>query len=434
MGVFADLGHLIFADKADRVCEDIPESACAEQPRNAGLHIASLAATKTGDALIDPKLVLPWLLNTVGAPAAAIGLLVPLRESLALLPQIFESHWVRQLTRRKWVWVFGSAVQAVAVGTIAAVLLLFEGGWAGWLTVLSLAVFALGRSLASVTYKDVLGRTISKGHRGAVTGLAGSIAAALALAFGASIALGILPLERFWLVGALIVAAVLWALASVLFTMLHEPAGTSEDRGEDLRAIIRSARWLWSDRQFRLFCTTRALLAVTALAPPYLLLSAGQEGGRALGQLGSFVLASAFAAILGSYVWGRLSDQSSRQVLLWSAFFATIILAVSAAFSAFRPLGGAWPFLAPFALFFLQLAYQGVRQGRVIHLTDMAAPEDRAVYTAFSNTFIGLVLLVMGAFGMVADLVGTTAVLAIFAVFALAALPVGWSLEEVQRK
>jgi hypothetical protein len=52
------------------------------------IHLASLSMTKIGDGLVDPKLVLSWALNAAGAPQAAIGLLVPLRESLAMLPQI----------------------------------------------------------------------------------------------------------------------------------------------------------------------------------------------------------------------------------------------------------------------------------------------------------------------------------------------------------
>ncbi|WP_205320075.1 MFS transporter [Notoacmeibacter marinus] len=434
MNVFAGLGSLVVEDEANRVCRDIPEGACAPQPRNAGLHIASLTATKAGDALIDPKLVLPWLLNAVGAPAAAIGLLVPLRESLALLPQLFTSHRVRRLAQRKWVWAFGSAIEAVAVAAMAATLFAFEGALAGWLTVAWLAVFALGRSLASVSYKDVLGKTISKGRRGSVTGLAGSAAAAFALAFGVSLTFGILPLEKPVLLGALVVAALLWAVAAFLFTLLHEEAGANEGAVDGLAAIANSARALWADRQFRLFCAMRGLLTVTALAPPYLLLSAGEGGSRALGQLGSFLLASAFAAIAGSYVWGRLSDRSSRWVLLLSAASAATVLGVAAAFSAFQPLNDLWPLMAPFAFFLLQIAYQGVRQGRNTHLTDMAPAEDRAVYTAFSNTFIGIVLLAMGGFGLVADWLGTPAVLALFALLALAALPVGWQLDEVQRQ
>ena len=64
-----------------RVCRDIPESACNHQPKNFLIHVLSLGATKTGDGLVDPKLVLSWLLGALGAPTAAIGMLVPVREA-----------------------------------------------------------------------------------------------------------------------------------------------------------------------------------------------------------------------------------------------------------------------------------------------------------------------------------------------------------------
>ncbi|MEC8574214.1 MAG: MFS transporter, partial [Pseudomonadota bacterium] len=51
-------------------------------------HVAALAATKLADGLIDPKLVLAWLLNAIGAPGFLIGILVPVREAGSLLPQL----------------------------------------------------------------------------------------------------------------------------------------------------------------------------------------------------------------------------------------------------------------------------------------------------------------------------------------------------------
>ena len=65
---------------------DIPDAACAEEPRNRLVHLVSLSATKLADGLIDPKLVLSWLITALGAPAALAGLLVPVREAGALLP------------------------------------------------------------------------------------------------------------------------------------------------------------------------------------------------------------------------------------------------------------------------------------------------------------------------------------------------------------
>ena len=51
-------------------------------------HIAALSATKLADGLINPKLVLAWMMTALGAPGWALALLVPVREAGALAPQL----------------------------------------------------------------------------------------------------------------------------------------------------------------------------------------------------------------------------------------------------------------------------------------------------------------------------------------------------------
>ena len=52
----------LYDDDEARVCKDVPDSACQHQPRNWVFSTLSLSLTKTGDALVDPKLTLTWLL------------------------------------------------------------------------------------------------------------------------------------------------------------------------------------------------------------------------------------------------------------------------------------------------------------------------------------------------------------------------------------
>ncbi|WP_405107995.1 hypothetical protein L0Z65_12330 [Phaeobacter sp. BS52] len=59
-------------------------------------HVTALTATKLADGLIDPKLVLAWLLNAIGAPGYLIGVLVPVRESGSLLPQLALAQRIEQ--------------------------------------------------------------------------------------------------------------------------------------------------------------------------------------------------------------------------------------------------------------------------------------------------------------------------------------------------
>jgi len=89
------------------------------EARNARRHVTALSLSKLSDGLVDPKLVLSWLLGSIGVPAAFIGMLVPIREAGALLPQVVLGGWLSRLRHRRWVWVTGSAVQGVAAIAIA---------------------------------------------------------------------------------------------------------------------------------------------------------------------------------------------------------------------------------------------------------------------------------------------------------------------------
>ncbi|MCL4802618.1 MAG: hypothetical protein KJ025_23735, partial [Burkholderiales bacterium] len=178
------------ADEDARACREIPDDACREEPRSAALHLVSSLATKTADELASARLVLAWLLASLGAPALAIGLLVPVREAGALVPQLAIAGYLRRAPVRKWAWVAGSVLQGLAVLGMAAVAATASGAAAGWSIVGLLAVFSLARGLCSVAHKDVLGKTIDRARRGRVMGYAGALAGLATIAVGALLAAG----------------------------------------------------------------------------------------------------------------------------------------------------------------------------------------------------------------------------------------------------
>jgi len=179
------------------------------------------------------------------------------------------------------------------------------------------------------------------------------------------------------------------------------------------------------------FIVVRGLLTATALAPPFLLALGGRDGGGA-GELGLFVLASSAAAVLSTYAWGRLSDVSSRRVLLYSGLVAALPLTAAAAIGLLLPGALSLPGLLPALLLVLMVAYQGVRLGRSTHVVDMADAEQRAAYTALSNTIVGVLLLAASVFGVVASAAGEAVVLGVFALMCLLAAALAAGLEEVQ--
>ncbi len=385
-------------------------------------HVVSLSGSKIADGLVDPKLVLSWLLTHLGAGAFWTGLLVPIRESGALLPQLLITPVITDAPIRKWFWAGGAIVQGMMAGCIALAGLTLEGPVAGAVIVGLLAVLALARSVCSASYKDILGKTVGKARRGTATGFAGSAAAIGVMLFAGILLLGIG--DRYAVViGAISLAACLWTGAAAVFaTMKEVPSEESSGTGGAAQFGLLRAR-----PQLTRFIIVRGLLVGTALAPPYLVML---QPDSAFGQLGALVLASAVAALLSSYVWGRLSDRSSRRVLQLSGLAggAALALVVVLDLVGVTTITG----VIPVMLFGLMIAYQGVRQGRSTHLVDMAGPEDRASYTALSNTIVGIVLIVAGAgFAALASL-SVPLVIGLFAAMCFGAAAMATGLEEVQ--
>jgi len=312
----------IVIDDEGRVCADIPESACQQEPGNFFKHVGALALTKSADGLVDPKLVLSWLMTALGAPVALIGLLVPVREAGALLPQLVTAGYLRTLPRRKWAWAAGSAMQGLAAAAIGIIAISLTGAAAGWAIVLALAVLALARSVCSVCYKDVLGKTIDRSRRGTATGLAGSIASVTVIVY--ALALSFQLVDRMLLVtGGLFLAGAAWLLSGLLFATLQERKGATDGGKNALKEARRNFTYLGDDPQLVRFILTRGLLTATALAPPFMI-AVGSRAGEGYDRLGFLVLASALASLLSSFVWGRLSDRSSRKVLVFSALVAAL--------------------------------------------------------------------------------------------------------------
>jgi len=402
------------------------ESAKPVERRNFFLHAVSLTLTKVADGLIDPKIVLSWLVTALGAPAALVGFLVPIREAGALLPQLLIAPFVRNAAIRKTFWAFGSMGQGACVIGIGIVAFTMEGAAAGWSILGLLALFSVCRAVCSTSYKDVLGKTVQKTTRGATMGIASSTAATAVLAFGALLATGIIPRDVTAIAVVIICAGVVWFLAGALFFRVDEEE-SDIDEDADLFSLKALADPLRNDSQLRIFITARALLVPTALAPPFLIAMTASEQGNA-GALGPFILASALASIISGYIWGRLSDWSSRWTFIIAGGLAAAVLAVA----AFVAVGSPSLWVVVGLLFAAQISYEGVRSARKVHLVDMADEDRRAVYTALSNTIIGVVLVAGGVLGVISQVIGLWAALAASAALIAAGAAVALRVDEVQ--
>lgn len=423
----------------------LPEQVRRDVPANGLRLVGANTLQSSGDQIVNASTVLPWLFAALGVPPALTGLLKPIRESLSMLPQAFLTPLVLRARRRKRVFALGALVQAGSVAAMAATAALGTGLAAGVLILAALAVFSLGRCLCSISSKDVQGRVVPPGERGQITGLATTASGLVAITLGLGIrGLGGGSLDAGALAGLLTVGAALWVAVAGVSLTLREPAGDPEeggkeaddDGGDDGPLARRSWALLREDRDFRQFVTVRSLLLVSSLSPPFIVMLALDAGTDALAGLGGFVIASGVASLVGGRLFGRFADRSSRLLMAVTAAIASAVIVavvVLAALPAFRGGSGAGGVLLVSAYFLLTLAHTGVRVGRKTYLMDMASGDTRTVYTAVSNTAMGVILLVVGAVSAALAAASATWALLLLAALGAAGVVAGLRLPEVSR-
>ena len=416
-----------------RVCLDIDESACRESPQSFSLILASYFLTKLGDAIASPKTTLAWLVSAVGAPAFVLGLLVPIRESGSMIPQLFIGSAIRQLPLRKWVWVLGSIVQGFCILGIGVVALFLEGRAAGWAILALVVLFSLARGFCSVAAKDVLGKTIPKNKRGQLNGWSASGAGLLSVAVGLVLMFlaGGAP-ESQVIAAILIFAGVLWGVAAFAYARVPEFAGETGGGRNALEALGKLSL-LVTDRPFRRFVITRALLMCSALSAPFYVALAQANQGSLIAVLGAFVIAAGLASLLSAPVWGRFADRSSKQVMVAAALItATTGIGVFVADRYLPGLSGSAWFL-PLAYFVLSVAHSGVRVGRKTYIVNLGRGNQRTDYVAISNSVIGVLLLMVGAVGALAPLISIAGVIGVLALMGLVGAVLGATLPDTNR-
>ncbi|MCC5806047.1 MAG: hypothetical protein JJU00_06925 [Opitutales bacterium] len=379
-----------------RVCRDISDKACREVPGNFFAYLAANACTKVGDAIANAKTTLPWALGAMGAPVALVGMLVPVRESGSLLPQLGIAVWVRRQSIRKTFWILGSLGQAASLALMALAVLTLEGRPGGIALLAALAAFSLCRGLASVASKDVLGKTIPKRRRGHLSGWTEAVAGVLVV--GVSLLLYFLSGEgsaRLY-AGLLGIAAVLWVAGAGLFTAIREFPGETDGGKSGLREAFGQITLLRDDKPFRRFVIVRSLLLCSALTAPFFIVLSRETHGDSMRMLALFILANGIASSLSAPLWGSFADRSSRRVMQAAAVLTATVAATAALSYHYLETLAAATAWYPFLFGVLGIAHAGVRLGRKTYLVDLGSGNKRTAYVAVSNTLIGVILLFTG--------------------------------------
>ena len=405
-----------------RVCKEIPDEACHEQPRNFFAYLFANVLNKISDELVSARLTLPWLFNVLRVPASFVGFLVPIRESCVLLPQLLVAAYVRAMRKRKIVWLIGALLSALMLFLMALIAWQTSGVLAGGLILTCLVFYSLARGLCSVSAKDVLGKTISKTRRGRLMGYSTSLAGLATLAIGLLLQSDLIGQDnQLVLLMFILIAGLLWLLAFSSFLAIVEPDGSTEGGGNALSVALHSLKLLIVDKPFQQYVISRFLLLSVALVIPFYVILVQQQLQSELSLLGWLIIANGLASSLSAPLIGKLADRGSRNVMSGAALLAGVVGIVTWYVSRYYADFKFGVSSAVIVFFLITLSHGAVRLGRKVYLVDMANTDNRAQYVAVSNTVIGIAMLFGGVIGVIADVFNVQTVILILSVIALVA-------------
>jgi MFS family permease len=265
-----------------------------------------------------------------------------------------------------------------------------------------------------------------------VNGLSASAAGLASLGVGAVLAGLRSEATRPHFFALLLFAATLWLLAAVVYAFIVEEPGETEGGGNALGHAVGKLRLLRDDLPFRRFVVARSLLLCSALTAPYYVVLARQHASGTLRQLGVFILVAGLASMVSAPVWGRLADWSSRRVMIVGALITGTLGVFAFAVETTAPRLAGQPWFYPLVFLVLSVAHSGVRLGRKTYVVDLAGGNRRTDYVAVSNSVIGVVLLVLGGMGAVAQAFSVPVVILVLSLLGLAGAGVSRQLPELE--
>ena len=389
-------------------------------PQNYFLLLLSSIFTKLGDTLSNPKTVLTWVMTNMNAPLYLISIIVPIRESGSMLPQIILGNYVKTKEKRKRIYILGSLLQFTAIFAIALIAYNFEGVLGGFLIVFFVIVFSLSRSLCSLSSKDVLGKVVPKKSRGKLKGYTSAVSGVLVLCAGLFLIYKSKTDPSILFYSLLLAfASAMWILAAFFYWNINEPKSEVEKTGLSLKASFKKLNLLKNNNHFRNFIIARSLLLCSSLSAPFYVILAQRNIGKDAYLLGLFILVNGIASVISAPIWGNLADKSSKNVMAIASLVASLLgVLMVIILVVFKDISNMY-WIYPTAFFILGIAHSGVRLGRKTYIVDMVEGNQRTDFVAISNTIIGFILLITGGLSALASIFSIETVLLLLSLFGI---------------
>lgn len=388
-----------------------------EVRRNFRLAVANGVLFILADSLTDPTLVLVAFLSILTRSPFLLGLIVPIQSAAWALPQIFVSGRLQSWPVKLELYRRMSLVR-IAAWLMLALTINFvrDPHWAVLAFFVAFAIASLASGVAGLPFLEVISKTIPPQRRGEVF--------AWRLGLGGLLGIGGSFLVR-WMVGENaplpfpsnygLLAILFFLLASislVVYNQIREmpdsqPAPRRTTR-EQFHAALAELR---ENANYRRLLAGQSLYTLAASATPFFAVYVQEHLGGSKDWVGVYLGVTMGTNLLANLLFGWLSRRMGNQRVLVVALSAggLMSLAVLVLVCLAGPLGisplGASLWLAPVFLF-SAMRNTGVSISSTSLVMNIAPDAKRSLLIGFNQTFLGVVMLLNGASGLVVGWLG----------------------------
>ncbi|MBL8659785.1 MAG: hypothetical protein JNM75_08525 [Rhodospirillales bacterium] len=388
---------------------------------NEWLFLSYGALAEVATRLASPQVVMPWIYTLIGGPLFLFGLLVPSVRLGAIASQLAALPILEAAKFRKWITVAASLIMAALLALVCVAVLELPTALATAFFFICTLCFGACNGTIQLTSQDAMARTVPLRRIAGLVALQSSLGGAMTLALSASLILinrnpGS-PNRHLTLIA---VAAAVWLVAALCFSLIKEPAGDVAAKQSLWQQACEGVRLYARVPWFRRYIAVRMLFLSVGLATPFYSIHAATLYQGAAHSLTIFVIAVGLANMLSGLVWRRMLSRDSRYVLVLVGFVAATagLIAISEGRAARADI----PYVYAVVLFLLAISEQGLTQASKTYVALIASNRERPLFLAVNNVLLStLAVPVSSVLGVVAHMTHIIWALCILVVVTLCA-------------
>ncbi len=416
----------------------------ADVKRNFKLGVANGMLFTLGETLLDPTLVLVIFLSHLTQSPIFLGLVLPIRDGLWALPQLWVSGYLQGQPRKLPLYRKMSIVRVCSWALIlASIAIIRNPTWSLITFFIAYTTAGLASGISGLPFMEVVAKTIPSRRVGeffawrfGLGGLLG-ISGSLLVRFLLNESNPVTFPYNFGLLAAGYL--ILGSISQYCFNIVREPVSPQVTPPATLGTQLRQVPGLLKNNlNFSKFITMEAMVTLASSATPFFAVYFQQKLGVPTSMLGIYLAVYTVTILLSNLVFGKISLKSGNRLVILLATGAgccmsLLVLALVFLSHSTNIYGLTASFsLAPaFLLSGLRVTGVGIANNAL--LLGLAPPEQRSIYLGVNNSIVGMVTLATGFSGLVMALFGFETLLGITVFAHISAFALAFSLINIHQ-